>query len=245
MKKIALVISLVGMSVIGVGCSHITSGGPMGSPGCTPVKTIFTTYLGEDAARHSRGIAYASRAGHLDLAHIRKSADWTGAYAKTISSHLRNKRTEFSLRGTEPRGCYVKIKYPNGWDQMDSNTKKEIIHNASAEMGAYFSNIDTIMHETLTWYGWRSTFILPEFLSAYSWEDRFSDAFGCYAGEMALKDKEHGFKQALNIVLENEFKRLGVQPKEVCIKTVSDLEGKWYHRRGFNGADADFFRLYA
>jgi hypothetical protein len=227
-------------AVLGIACiSGLSCGinmpGPGGRIGCTPVRTALTAYLGENAAKQQRGIAFTLKGGHIDLAHTRKYAEWSQEYAKISSSNLRENNSEFSFKGTEPAKYHVKIKYPQNWQNIDENRKNEIIENVAAELGPYFSYMPSIMHETLTWFEWRSTLIVPEFSSAFSWEDRFSDTLGCYIGGLALKDKRHNPADAINLLLENEFKRLGIQSEEVCKQAVKNVEGKWYKTGGLGG----------
>jgi hypothetical protein len=234
LEKIILVSALGISSIAGTGCGF-NMPGPGGRIGCTPVKTALTSYIGQDASRQERGIAYTCKAGHIDMAHTRKYAEWSQEYAKIVLKNLENGHTQFSFKGTEPARYDVKISYPKNWSSLNEESKKEIINNIAIELGPYFAFQTSIMHETLTWFGWKSTFIVPEFSSAFSWEDRFSDTFGCYLAGLAMRNKEHNFPDAIDILLNKEFERLGVQSKDTCINAVKSVEGKWYSQTGLDG----------
>lgn len=225
---------LVNFSVIGLISVFATScglnlEGPRGRLGCPPCPTLITTYLGKDAAKHQRGIAYTCKAGHIDIAHVKKYAEWTEYFSKLSFKHLKQGNKEFSFKGREPGKYNFKIDYPENWDNLNEVKKQEIIEDVSINLGQYFSYTTSIWHEILTWFGWNATvFFISEFSSAFSWEDRFSDTFGCYVGSLALRNKTYSFDKALNLVLDKELKKLDIQSKSISRKAGQNVEGDWF-----------------
>ncbi len=225
------VLGAVGIS--GLSCSAVAPG-PRGIVGCLPCPSELTVYLGEDACEHERGIGFTCRYGPIDMAHLRKYAKWTEYLAGISLRSLKEGKGDFRFSGKEPVKYYVKINYPSNWRGMEKNRKQEIIENAAVELGAYLAHKTSIWHETLTWFGWNSTLIIPEQSSAFSWEDLPSDSLGCYIGKLAMQDKEHSFGDAMKILLEQELDRLEIQPRSVNIRVVKDVAGIWYEGYGLN-----------
>jgi len=174
------------------------------------------------------GIIYTCKAGHIDLAHVRKSADWTCYLAANIAEQLRRNATEFSYKFKEPSRYYVKIEYPPYWRDLPQAEKDRIAQDISIRLGQYFAYVGCTWHEILTWFGYRSVGIYPEFPSAFSWEDSFSDLLGTHIGAKALRDTEHRYDEAVTLALNRELEELGVQPREVCIKASQKVRGLWF-----------------
>lgn len=66
--------------------------------------------IGPDIGKHGytpnlserNGIVFTCRAGQIDTAHTRKTADWTYYLAKEFMVHLENNRTSFTYKMPEP-----------------------------------------------------------------------------------------------------------------------------------------------
>jgi len=223
------------LGIVGVAGCGINMPGPGGRLGCVPLPTFLTTYLGEDAANAQRGIAYTCKAGDIDLAHVRKYGEWSYHLAKKIRKGLENSQFEFSFSGNEPGKYLVKLDIANDLNDFSIEERGGVIDNVSIEVGKYLAHSMSIWHESLTWFGWKYTAIIPEFNSSFSWEDRFSDTFGCYVAGIAMKDKKNSFNRAFNNVLEKEFKRLEICSKSQAKLATKNVEGKWYDGEGFSG----------
>ena len=61
------------------------------------------------------GQVYTCKAGHIDLAHLRKSADWTAVLAKKTFKCLMKDKRKFSFELREPSTYYVTLTYPDNW----------------------------------------------------------------------------------------------------------------------------------
>jgi len=86
----------------------------------------------------------------------------------------------------------------------------------------------TTWHEMLTWYGFKCIGPFPEFPSAFSWEDSYSNLLGIIVGARALQDSEHEYNEAVKIALDQEMQKLGIQPAHVARQASESVRGKWF-----------------
>ena len=225
------------------GCSHYNglrdySGTPRLRKGAVPChsypnKFIEPHRLGKHRYHYSleerSGIVYTTKAGHVDIAHLRKSADWTAYLAgMCLENILAEKRQwRFSLR--EPTRYYVTLDYPADWASFEN--RDEIAEEVAIHLGEHFAYNATVWHEILTWFGYRATGAVPEFASAFSWEDNFSNLLGTTLAGRALRDQEHSYNEAMTLLLNDLLESLDVQPMKVAQQIAKDAKGKWYITR--------------
>ena len=174
------------------------------------------------------GIAYTCKAGHIDLAHVRKSADWTAYLAANILEQFKRNETKFSFKFKEPTRYYVQLTYPDWWKDLPEEEKHHITRYISIGLGQYFTYVGCTWHEILTWFGYRSVGLYPEFPSAFSWEDSFSDLLGAHIAAKALRDTEHEYDEAMTLALKRELDDLGIQPRDVAIRASNAVRGLWF-----------------
>ena len=173
------------------------------------------------------GIVYTCRAGHIDLDHVRGSADLTRYLIKKIR-HTLSRQTSgfsFSLSGEFSRHKII-FEYPQKWDT--NPRKEEIIEQISFSTAPYLAYYATIWHEILTWFGVHFAGIEPEFNSAFSWEDVYSDLIGVKLGAQAAHDPNHSYDQALTIALKKQLEELQVQPKATAYHASDKVRYIWY-----------------
>jgi len=222
------------------GCSHYNSlhdfgGIPKIRKGAVPChsfpnKFIEPNRLGDHCYHYSlkerSGIVYTTKAGHVDIAHVRKSADWTAYLAgKCLRNIQAQKRTwRFVLR--EPTKYLVTLEYPNGW--ATCKNRDEIAENIAIQLGEYFAYNATVWHEMLTWFGYKSTRAVSEFASAFSWEDNFSNLLGTTLSAQALRDSKHPYNEAITLILDEKLQALDVQPMALAEQIAKDVRGEWY-----------------
>lgn len=243
-KNIVVAVMLISVALTLAGCGG--SGGISGRS-VTPLPririgryaspSVGTVYLDPDnIGRHAfsggsggqKGIVYTCRAGHVDLAHTRKSADWAAYLYRNFADKLRKKETKFSFSFREPAKYYVELTYPPDWDTMPQAKRDEIIKDAAATLAQYSAYTGTMFHEMLTWFGYSSVGVWSEFPSAFAWEDTFSDLFGTHLAGIAFRDPKHDYDTAMTTALANELKTLGAQSKEVALRVSKSLHGQWY-----------------
>jgi hypothetical protein len=174
------------------------------------------------------GIVYTCRGGHIDITHLRKLADWTAYLAWGLHEALLENRTQFSFRVREPSLYHVGIEYPAGWSTLAAVDKEAVARDVAVELAQYLAYNCGAWHEILTWFGFRGIGIWPEYQSAFSWEDNYSNLLGCRIGAAALRDPDRGFNEAMTALLEAELRALGVQAKPMAFRAAEAVRGWWF-----------------
>ena len=225
------------------GCSHYNGlrdyhGHPRHRKGAVPChsfpnKFIEPHRLGKHHYHYSleerSGIVYTTKAGHVDIPHLRKSADWTAYLAGMSLENILAEKRHWRFSLTEPTRYYVTLDYPADWASLEN--RDEIAEEVAIQLGEYFAYNGTVWHEMLTWFGYKSSRVVPEFASAFSWEDGFSNLLGTTLAATALRDKEHGYDEAMTLLLNDRLESLDVQPMKVAQQIAKDANGKWYVTR--------------
>jgi len=122
-------------------------------------------------ADENNGIMYTCRGGFIDTAHVRDYADWTLFWAATIARSIETGTTvELPDEGGHRR---VHIK-PLSRELIDRYGLRRL----AVKMAQWMAFKLSIWHEMATWYGWSSIEAYPEYVSAFSPEDLFSNLLG-------------------------------------------------------------------
>jgi len=195
-------------------------GRPKSRFGCAPISTTLglnypnPEKLGKHNSNEKNGQVYTLDGGFIDLAHLRKSADWAKILAQKSYKNILENKTEFDFKLVEPCRYNVKLTYPKDWDSLSDLEKQTLAKETSADMGSYFSYVSTTWHEMITWFGYKSTIILPESHSAFTFEDQFSNFLGSYLASKVL-GMQGDFDTNFTKLLDDELKKLKVQPKKL------------------------------
>jgi len=212
--------------------------------GRLPSDTSGSSWLGPDIGRHNyesgigekKGMIYTPQGGFIDVAHLRKPIDWSVYLAEYIYPALMDGEKEFSFGVYEPSKYHLNFGYPENWQNMEFEKKDKIAENASINVGEYLAYTLVTWHEMLTWYGYKCSLIFPEFSSAFSWEDNFSNYLGAYIGGKAMRSmmKNGGdFSKNANIIIDEEMKNLGGILDKDAVKEISNSKaGEWYGKGG-------------
>ena len=211
-------------------------------PGSYPTATRGVPFLGPSIGPHSytfdwaerSGIVYTCRAGHVDIAHVRKGADWTGYLAALVLDHLEKGRTSFRLKQVEPSVYHVDLTVPEYWTDLDRGQQERIAREISRELGQYLAWTGLTWHEILTWFGYRFKAYKSEFPSAFSWEDSYSNLLGTHIGVAALRDEERPFSEAVAQRLEWWLAELGVQSAQASRQAAESVRDRWYSSGWFS-----------
>lgn len=173
------------------------------------------------------GIVYTCKAGHIDIDHVRGNADNTLYLAGKIRKCLNkgSKGFSFSITGEQSKHK-IRFKYPDNW--KDNPDKEQIIDEIVNHTAPCLSYRATVWHEVLTWYGVHFMGFEPEFNSAFSWEDVYSNLLGTRLGVAAMSRTDVGFDKAMTEELEGALRALNVQPSEVARKASEKVKGVWY-----------------
>jgi len=186
---------------------------------CYASSTIGTTYLdsrklGTHSYKASKaeknGIIYTCRGGHIDTPHLRKGADWTAYLADRAYQTLLKGKSEFSFQFYEPSRYYVHITYPDNWKELDEGQRSQTVQEISIGLGQYCAFTGLTWHEIVTWFGYRPVPLYPEFSSAFSWEDSYSNLMGTHIAGIALRDTQREYNEAMTAALEQEGRNLDI-----------------------------------
>jgi hypothetical protein len=235
LKKIISSAAGVCLAVMVNGCDA-----PKPRMGCLPTSTPGSRFLNPyDLGAHcynyrnvffeKNGIVYTCRAGHIDITHVRWAADYTRYLVKKTYKTLVNKHRGFSFRSPLERSKQIaQFNYPRYWKNQPQKSRERIAHKVSLEVGPYLAYTALTWHEILTWFGVHFAGIEPEFNSAFSWEDSFSNLLGTRLAVIALRDTRHSYDEAMTLAIDRELEKLGVQPRNVAIAAAEKMRGKWF-----------------
>ena len=216
------------------GCGF--GGGARARVGYLPTATFGVKFSDPDRlGKHSSGfnpfevggIVYTCKAGHVDLDHVRGNADLTRYLAGKVRRALSSGAKGFSFSVTGELSSHkIAFTYPVGWGGVSD--KERVIEEISLPTAAYLAYNATIWHEVLTWFGVHFVGFEPEFNSAFSWEDVYSNLIGTRLGVEALKDTGRSFDEAMTIAIDRQLRELKVQPKATAVHASDKVRGYWY-----------------
>ena len=225
----------IALAVIVNGCDA-----PKPRMGCLPTSTPGSRFLNPyNLGAHSydyrnvffekNGIVYTCRAGHIDITHLRWAADYTRYLVKRTYKTLMKNRAGYSFKSPlELSKQTVQIEYPRYWENLPQKSRERIANEISLEVGPYVAYTALTWHEILTWFGVHFAGIEPEFNSAFSWEDSFSNLLGTRLAVKALQDNRHSYNEAMTLSINRELEKLGIQPRNVAIAAAEKMRGKWF-----------------
>ena len=218
------------------GCS--LGGGPRGRWGWTPevqpgdperLGTHSYTGLG---GREGFGIFYTLRGGSIDLDHVRGTADLTRWTYLRARETLRKGGSRFTVSPAfEWTTNRIHITYPANWQMLPESDRDKIAHKAALIIAPFVAYHSMVWHEMLTWEGTHFMLIEPEFTSAFSWDDLYSNLTGAMLAVQAIKDGHVAvgdYDRAMTALIEKELQRLQVVPKEKSIAITKSVQGSWY-----------------
>jgi len=175
------------------------------------------------------GIVYTCRGGHIDIAHLRIAADYTRyLYNRTKKCLLKTDR-QFSFKlNVEPSRYYIQLTYPENWEDLPDPQKEQIAEEIALEMGQYLTFIMVTWHEVLTFFGYKSMAFLPEFSSAFSWEDNYSNLLGIRLAAAAIRDNPQNYETAMTAGINAQMEHLGILPASEARAAAESMRGVWF-----------------
>jgi len=185
----------------------------------------------------SDGILYTTRAGFLDLAHVRITVDTVRYCNDQISTAIRQRRPSVTLYTLEGSAFTVHLNYaaapPLGIndddDSADARAQGDEIALRIAQRVAYLM---MNWHEVLTWFGWRTVQFIDESPSAFTYDDTMSHVIGLrIAGKVLrepIKPSKYAFDDAVTVALREELKALGAVTPAETDRACHAVEGMWW-----------------
>ncbi len=122
-------------------------------------------------ASENNGMLYTCRGGFIDTAHVRDYADWTLFWSAAIA---RSSETGATVE-LPPEGGLRRVRIQPLPQPL---IQRYGLRRLSVKMAQWMSFQLSIWHEIVTWYGWSSIAAYPEYVSAFSPEDLYSNLLG-------------------------------------------------------------------
>lgn len=175
------------------------------------------------------GIVYTCQGGHIDIAHLRIAADYVRYhYIRTREFLLKtDRRFSFKLNVDHSR-YFVSLTYPDNWKRLSDESREQIADEVALELAQHFTFMMVTWHEVLTYFGFKTMGIVPEFPSAFSWEDNYSNLLGVRLGAAAIRDMERNYDAAKTRLTREELESLGIQPAMTARAAAEAMRGIWY-----------------
>lgn len=170
---------------------------------------------------------YTRNAGFLDLGHVREAADRTRYVIDELNQNLLKSRKSFRFKVVEPTYFYLKVIYPDNWEDLDKAEQEEIAQELSIQFGQYLGHETLVWHELLTWFGYASSGFFSEQISSFSWEDPFSDLTGTWLAAEAIR-RGGDYDEEITRLLNEKINELQGQPADIGEKAEERIKGKWY-----------------
>lgn len=196
--------------------------------------------IGEEV---DRGMIYTRRGGLLDLAHVRKTIDVTAYFHARVHYALSEGYPCLVLRSREPSRFHVYLTPPQDWHALEPAHRQKVIDEAAIIMAQRLAVISLTWHEILTWFGYRSTVLIPEFESSFTHDDSTSHIVGAVvAGDvlraMSMTDAATGgrveidFDDAVTQHLDRWLVQLEAVSPEETRAALDRMEGIWWDGSG-------------
>jgi len=207
----------------------------------------------EGVPETERGLVYTCRAGFLDIAHVRNTIDNAGHIHARLRHALREGWGCVRFRVAEPSVWRVEIEYPDSWWAMADSARLERADELAIRAAETLAVHTMTWHEILTWYGYKSTGVIDEKPSAFTYDDATSHAVGARVAGRALRalrgspepdlNDTRAYGSAVTAELAAVLAELGVQHPVVLRDAVSKAEGTWWsglsvNRRHIPGGEA-------
>lgn len=226
--------ALCGLGAMGAGCASRELATPKTRVGALPFPGPWSLYAAADpsavtphryasgldvllSSEGDRGIIYTTRAGFIDMAHLREAMDWTWYLKRRIDEAkeidgVREVVFEHEcVRGT--------LRVPMGLSSED--------HARVAAMAAYRL---LTWHEISTWYGYSLVAFVSEERSTFTVDDTTSHVLGVELGvELATRAKDQAEYEALaDAGLLELMETLDAQNATETTRACERVRGTWW-----------------
>ena len=196
-----------------------------------PVRLGEHSYVGFDgplSSEQGRGLLYTCNAGFLDLAHVRKSADWSRYLALEVRDALEHGASGIVVNAEEPSRYHLTFRYPAFWGGLAPAERQALIGELSIRLGQHLSELATAWHEIISFYGYNSTIFLSEKPSAFTYDDMVSHMLGVKVAAMAMRDTGRDYDTAVTYYLNAELTRLRTVSAAEATQAMFAVQGLWW-----------------
>jgi hypothetical protein len=183
-------------------------------------------------AEEERGIIYTTRAGFLDLAHIRITVDTVRYCAGHIRRALEERQDVVALSTIEGSIFHVAFHYPPHWPAvLDDEYAVRVADELAIRIGQRLAYMMMTWHELITWFGYRSLPFFDEAPSAFTYDDPMSHLVGLMvAGRVLRRQGPDPFDDAVTHALSAELAALGAVSPRQTDEAVRAVDGIWWRR---------------
>jgi hypothetical protein len=180
------------------------------------------------SAGEKTGLIYTCRGGFIDIGHVREAADRTFYLANLTYKNINLGNQDFSFKVIEPSHFHIKIYYPDNWQNLSQQQKQTTTQQLSINLAQYLAHKQLIWHEILTWYGFATAGVFSDRISAFSWEDTYSDVMGIDLAAKALFNNKQKYNEIMTDLIKQKLINLNAQPVTVTKKAANQVKGDWY-----------------
>ena len=182
-------------------------------------QSVISNLLG--LGNESNGLIFTSKGGFIDTAHVRDAADFTYYLYQQIYQHL---GSDYRITlPTELRKRFIRL---NKSKQTLTYRERQAI---IIELAALLAFRLAQWHEIAQWFGYESIAGFPEFVSAFSPEDLYSNMLGAITAKQVLEQQPDlspsGFSQAMTDAFKEQ---LGSVSAEETKYHIQQLNGQWW-----------------
>ena len=161
------------------------------------------------------GLVYTCRGGFIDTAHVRDYADWTLFWATTIARlSVTGATIELPPEGGKRRVTIRPLPH--------ELIERYGLRQTAIELAQWIAFQLSVWHEIATAYGWASIDLYPEYVSAFSPEDLYSNLLGIKIGGGILTQSDSAATESLY----NEDMDLWLQTTLRYLEPVSVAAGE-------------------
>lgn len=175
---------------------------------------------------------YTARGGFLDIAHIRNTADMTAYIHARVSHAVRAGWNCVRFRGHEPCVYTVSLEYPASWAGLSARERAEVGEEYALRLSQRLAVQVMTWHEILTWHGYKSTGLVSESGSAFTYEDGPSHMVGALIAGEALRAGGAAcgrtFDAEVTALLGQALADLGVVDRQALSEAIAAVEGDWW-----------------
>ncbi|MFO0829817.1 MAG: DUF4056 domain-containing protein [Phycisphaerales bacterium] len=220
----------------GARSSGVGGEAPRARLGCLPFPgpmTLWCVADPDDVGRRAsaqRGILYTCRAGFIDLAHLRETADWTRFVHDRV--RVAFERGERAVTFSDGCGAEYRLELadPAGGERGDdAAARRERAATLIAQRASYLVQV---WHEAATWFGARTVPFIPEDRSSFTYDDGVAHVLGVRLAAAALDAvnarRSPSFEDALDDALARELARLRAVHAADTIRATDAVRGRWW-----------------
>ena len=246
-KPILLSTLCAALVTVGGACASNAPRSRLGALPFPGLTTLYKTADPERLGRHryggmprlfrsdemSRGIVYTTRAGFLDVAHVRITVDQARYCARAFQRALGERKDRFELAGPNRSKWHVALNYPPDWDALPAPERAALADETSLRAGNRMAYLMLTWHELITWFGYRNVLLVDERRSAFLHDDVMSHVVGLRVAERAMRALPAGADlfgddDAFTAALTAELRELGAVAPECTDEAARAVEGVWW-----------------